>query len=173
MKEFLKKFLSEEQLKSVEDAYMKANPDAKGLPVYISKNRLDEVLGQKKDAESKLAALQGEFDQFKEQTDTLTKKAVDDAINSTKKENEKTILSMKADFNATEAIYKAHGRNVKAIKALIDPKAKLEDEITRLQKSDPYLFGDDIPDGTGKSGSGSHDDANAELAAMRRAVGIK
>ena len=55
MKEFLKKFLSEEQLKSVEDAYMKANPDAKGLPVYISKNRLDEVLGQKKDAESKLA----------------------------------------------------------------------------------------------------------------------
>ena len=173
MKEFLKKFLSEEQLKSVEDAYMKANHDAKGLPVYISKNRLDEVLGQKKDAESKLAALQSEFNQFKEQTDTLTKKAVDDAINSTKKENEKTILSMKADVNATEAIYKAHGRNVKAIKALIDPKAKLEDEITRLQKSDPYLFGDDIPDGTGKSGGGSHDDANAELAAMRRAVGIK
>ena len=39
-------------------------------------------------------------------------------------------------------------------------KSKIEEEIARLQKSDPYLFEDDIPNGTGKDGAGSGSDAN-------------
>ena len=36
MKDFLKKYLTDDQIKDVEAKYLAEHPDAKGLPVYIS-----------------------------------------------------------------------------------------------------------------------------------------
>ena len=173
MKDFLKKYLNEEQIKDVEAKYLAEHPDAKGLPVYISKSRLDEVLGQKRTAEESAASYKKQFEELQgtveTQISTAVKKAQDDAT-----EHEAAALAaLKTDFTITEAIYKAKGRNVVAIKALIDPKKKIEEEIGRLQKSDPSLFEDDIPNGTGKDGADSSGSSNQkELDMMRAAVGI-
>ena len=173
MKDFLKKYLTEEQIRDVEGKYLADHPDAKGLPVYISKSRLDEVLGQKRTAEESAASYKKQFEELQgsveTQISTAVKKAQDDAA-----EHESAALAeLKTGFTITEAIYKAKGRNVVAIKALIDPKKKIEEEIGRLQKSDPYLFEDDIPKGTGKDGADSGVSSNQkELDMMRAAVGI-
>ena len=85
-------------------------------------------------------------------------KAVNDAVAAAKAEakahEDEAISAVKKDFEVTEAIYNAKGKNVKAIKALIDPSKPVAEELERIQKSDSYLFGSsegDIPGGTGKS----------------------
>ena len=183
MKEFLKKYLSEEQLKAIEDAYIADHEGAKGLPVYISKARLDEVLGKQHTAES-------ERDNFKTEIETLKankQKEIDDAvakaieeqkkagetqIEELKKANEAALAEQKKGFEITEEIYKAKGKNVVAIKALIDPTKDYKAEIARLQKDESYLFeqgSDDVPGGTGKQGA---DKSKETLDAMRKAVGL-
>ena len=172
MKEFLKKYMTQEALSELETAYVAANEGAKGLPVYVSKARLDEVLGQKKTAEGKVAALEAEKGTWESGLQGKIDEAVKAATDTLKAEHATALKTAQDGFAQSEAIYKAKGKNVVAIKALIDPAKKLEDEIVRIQKSDPYLFEDDIPGGTGKdggSGSGGEDQA---LAQMRAAVGI-
>lgn len=171
MKEFLKKYLTEEQLKEVETKYIADHPEAKGLPIHISKTRLDEVLTQKKAAEEKAAALQLTIDNSASETEKKVAEALKQAKVESDKHEQEAIDALKKDFGATEAIYAAHGRNVKAIKALIDPTKKIEEEIKRLQKSDSYLFDDDLPEGTGKKG-GDEGKVDKELANMRQALGI-
>lgn len=163
MKEFLKKYLSEDQLGEIEKKYLANHQNEKGLPMHISKARLDEVLGKKKIAEDMLKELQ-------DSSTADIQKAVKEAQDAAEKDK----ANMQKDFDITEAIYKAHGRNVKAIKALIDPSKKPSEEIEKLQKSDKYLFEDDIPGGTGKNtpGSDGAGGADKELAAMRAAVGV-
>lgn len=175
MKEFLKKFLSEEQMKVVEDAYKAANPDSKGLPVYISKSRLDEVLTKQHAAESEKDALTKQLEDYKSGMQKQIDDAVKVAMDNAKVEQEKALKDQKNEFDITEAIYKAQGRNVTAIKSLIDRKAPIADEIKRLQKEEPYLFvksSDSIPEGTGKNGSDEASKTTKELEAMRRAVGL-
>ena len=164
MKNFLKKYLSEEQLTDLEAKYKTENPEAKELPVYISKARLDEVLTQKKELETQLTTEKSGSAQALEQakTDWETAKASE-------------IETLKKDFNTTEAIYKAKGRNVKAIKALIDPEKKVDEEIARLVKDEAYLFQaeDSLPEGTGKKTETGKEDKDAEQRAMRLAVGLE
>ena len=172
MKEFLKKYMTPEALADLEKAYNDANEGAKGLPVYISKARLDEVLGQKKTAEGKVTALETEKSTWESGLQGKIDEAVKTATETLKNEHAAALKAVQDGFAQSEAIYKAKGKNITAIKALIDPAKKLDEEIVRIQKSDPYLFEDDIPGGTGKeggSGSGSEDQA---LAQMRAAVGI-
>ena len=174
MKNFLKKYMSEDALKDVEAKYMAEHSGATGLPTHIGKSRLDEVIGQrdaaieaKKQSETALATAQAAHE-------AAVQKAVAEA--NAAKDGE--IEALKKDFAVTEAIYGAKGRNVKAIKALIDPTKKVEEEIARLKKDEAYLFhsdspADDIPGGTGKSGTdGNKGSSEAEVAQMRRAVGI-
>lgn len=172
MKEFLKKYMSAEALIELENAYIAANEGAKGLPVYISKARLDEVLGQKKTAESKVAALEGEKSTWETGLQGKIDEAVKAATEALETEHAAALKAVQDGFAQSEAIYKAKGKNVKAIKALIDPAKKLDEEITRLQKSDPYLFEDDIPGGTGKAGSDGGSKEDQMLSQMRAAVGI-
>ncbi len=175
MKEFLKKFLNEEQMKMVEDAYKEANPDSKGLPVYISKARLDEVLAKQHTAESERDSLTKQLEDYKGGVQKQIDDAVKVAMDNAKIEQDKALQAQKTEFDLTEAIYKAQGRNVKAIKALINPDAPTADEIKRLQKEEPYLFvrpGDDIPSGTGKKGPDDASNNQKEIDAMRRAVGL-
>ena len=173
MKNFLKKYMTEEALAEVEAKYIATHSGATGLPTYVGKERLDEVIGQrdaanaaKKQSEDALTAAQAAHE-------AAVQKAVAEA--NAAKDGE--IEALKKDFATTEAIFTAKGRNVKAIKALIDPTKKVEDELARLKKDEAYLFhsdspADDIPSGTGKDGVGTKGNSDAEVAQMRRAVGI-
>ena len=172
MKEFLKKYMTPEALADLEAAYIAANEGAKGLPVHISKTRLDEVLGQKKTAEGKVATLEAEKGAWETDLQGKIDAAVKTATDALKSEHAAALKSAQDGFAQSEAIYKAKGKNITAIKALIDPAKKLDEEIARIQKSDPYLFEDDIPDGTGKAGNGGSGGDDQAIALMRSAVGI-
>lgn len=174
MKNFLKKYMTEEQLSDVTAKYIADHPGATELPTYISKARLDEVIS-KKDAAEQLA---GQHATKIKDMETAHAAALATAKQEVTTAKDAEIEALKKDFSVTEAIYGAKGRNVKAIKALIDPDKKVEDEIARLKKDEAYLFhsdnpADDIPGGTGKNGAdGGGKGTEAEVAQMRKAVGI-
>ena len=171
MKEFLKKYMTPEALTELETAYNAKNEGAKGLPVYVSKARLDDVLGQKRSAEEKVTALETEKSTWESGLQGKIDEAVKTATDALKVEHAAALKAAQDGFAQSEAIYKAKGKNITAIKALIDPSKKLDEEIVRIQKSDPYLFDDDLPGGTGKDGSGAGSE-DAVLSQMRAAVGI-
>ena len=173
MKNFLKKYMSEEALSDVTAKYIAEHPGATELPTYISKSRLDEVIG-KKDAAEQLANQHAGKIKDMETAHAAALAAAKQEVTTAK---DAEIEALKKDFSVTEAIYGAKGRSVKAIKALIDPDKKIEDEIARLKKDEAYLFhsddpNDDIPGGTGKDGTGGKPNSDAEIAQMRKAVGI-
>ena len=177
MKEFLKKYLSEEQLASVEEAYKKDHPDQTGLPVYVGKKRLDEVLAKQKAAETEKDTALKEIETLKADNQKAIDEAVKKAVEEANTASNKAMEDLKKDFAVDKAVLEAHGKNLTAIKALIDPSKDVKDEIARLQKSDSYLFNlpgddDDLPPGTGKKRSKEAEERQAELEAMRRAVGI-
>lgn len=168
MKEFLKKYMTPEEITALEQKYLADRTEAKSLPVYISKTRLDEVLGQKKTAEddaathkAALATAQGEIAE-----------KIAEAVKAAGDEHVKEVEKLKTDFSITETIFKAKGKNVTAIKALFDPTKKADEELKRIQKSDPYLFEDDIPGGTGKSGTEGGEPKDAQTEQMRAAIGL-
>lgn len=187
MKNFLKKYgLTDEEIAKVTAKYVDAhkgdsNPPTE-LPVHIGKSRLDEVLEQKKAAETEKATAIKERDDAQKALETLknsqpndVKVAVEAAQKEWDKQKKAEIKALQDDYALTEAIHAAKGRNVKAIKALIDPTKKVEEEIARLQKDEAYLFASDdggIPSGTGKTGPNAGGNNDAEMASMRRAVGI-
>ena len=89
------------------------------------------------------------------------------------------------DDTLVEAIKKAGGRNVKAIKALLDIDAlkasknqgeDINTAISATQKSDSYLFGTDEPFSNPVGGSGGNNGGAAggtdNLAAIRAAMGL-
>lgn len=177
MKEFLKKYLTEEQIQSLEESYKKDHPDQQGLPVYVGKKRLDEVLSKQKAAETEKDNALKEVENLKASNQKAIDEAVKKAVEEAKSASAVEMDNLKKEFATSEAVYKAHGKNLKAIKALMDPEKNVDDEIARIQKSDPYLFSmpgddDDLPLGTGKSKSKATKEKEAELNAMRKAVGL-
>lgn len=172
MKKFLEQFLTSEQLTDVENAYKAKNPEAEGLPVYISKQRLDEEITKRKTAETNAANTKKEYENipkdWKEQLDAK------DAEIATMQTNHAAALERaQRDASVDLEIYKARGRNVKAIKALIDPEKDINEELTRLKTSDPYLFGASRVKGTGKDDNpGEGDEDGLSIDKMRAAVGI-
>lgn len=176
MKKFLQKYgVSEEVLTALLEAYKKdGHADATDLPEYIGKSRFDEVNGKLKTSEKKVADLEKQIADLQKGGDDAVKAAVTAKETELKEAHQKEIDSIKRDYAMDTAILKAHGKNAKAIKALIDPEKKLEDEIARLQKDEAYLFEeeDDIPGGTGKKGGDGGKSSDKELEAMRAAVGV-
>lgn len=175
MKKFLQKYgLTEEEINKVLEAYKKDHPDAKDLPEYIGKSRFDEVNGKLKASEGEVTTLKKQIEDLQKGGDEATKAAVKAAEDALKATHQSEIDALKKDFEMENAILKAHGKNVKAIKALIDPEKKVDEEIARLQKDEAYLFGeeDDIPGGTGKKGGSGGQSSEKELNAMRDAVGV-
>lgn len=177
MKEFLKKYLTEEQIQSLEESYKKDHPDQQGLPVYVGKKRLDEVISKQKAAETEKADALKEIETLKASNQKAIDEAVKVAVEKAKQESTVVMDNLKKEYATSEAVYKAHGKNLKAIKALMDPEKNVDEEIARIQKSDPYLFNlpgdnDDLPPGTGKKQSKQTKEKEAELNAMRKAVGL-
>lgn len=176
MKKFLQKYgLPEEQINSVLEAYKKDHADAKDLPEYIGKVRFDEVNTKLKASESDLSKLNQQFEDatkgHQKALEEAVKKATDELVANHTQEKEALIK----DHTTEISIMTSRGRNVKAIKALIDPTKPIEEELARIKKSDSYLFEaeDDIPPGTGRHGDpGGADASEAEMQKMRSAVGI-
>ncbi len=177
MKEFLKKYLTEEQIQNLEESYKKDHPEQQGLPVYVGKKRLDEVLSKQKAAETEKENALKEVENLKASNQKAIDEAVKVAVEKAKQESATEMDNLKKEFATSEAVYKAHGKNLKAIKALMDPSKNVDEEIARIQESDPYLFNlpgdnDDLPGGTGKHKSKTSREKDAELRAMRKAVGL-
>jgi hypothetical protein len=176
MKKFLQKYgVSEEVLTALLEAYKKdGHADATDLPEYIGKSRFDEVNRKLKTSEKKAADLEKQIADLQKSGDDAVKAAVTAKETELNEVHQKEIDSIKRDYAMDTAILKARGKNAKAIKALIDPEKKLEDEIARLQKDEAYLFEgeDDIPGGTGKKGGEGGKSSDKELEAMRNAVGV-
>lgn len=175
MKKFLQKYgLSEEQIDSVLETYQKEHPDAKDLPEYIGKARFDEINTKFKNSEKKVTDLT----KMLEEANSNSQVAIDVAVKAKVDELTATFNAEKEALikeHSTElAIMNAHGKNVKAIRALIDANKPIEEELERIQKSDSYLFGteSDIPNGTGKSGNANENTTERELQIMRAAVGV-
>ncbi len=174
MKDFLKKYLTAEQLQELETKYIAEHSDAKSLPVYISKERLDEVLTKKKTAEEASQLAVKALEDAKKEHKTVIDAEVTKAVEAANALKEQEISTLKLDGSITEAIYKAKGKNVKAIKALVDSSKDLAKEIERLKKEESYLFEDEnhLPTGTGKRILNSDDPESKEEEAMKKAVGI-
>ena len=149
MKKFLEQFLSAELMQSVEEAYKAKNPKAEGLPEYISKQRLDEEINKRKTAETNAANIQKEFNNIPKDWKTQLE-TKDTEIETLKTNHAAELEKAKKDANIDLEIYKAKGRNVTAIRSLIDPNKDINEELTRLKSSDPYLFGSSRTKGTGK-----------------------
>ena len=176
MKKFLQKYgVSEEVLTALLEAYKEdGHADATDLPEYIGKSRFDEVNRKLKTSEKKAADLEKQIADLQKGGDDAVKAAVTAKETELNEVHQKEIDSIKRDYAMDTAILKARGKNAKAIKALIDPEKKLEDEIARLQKDEAYLFEgeDDIPGGTGRNGGNGGKSSDKELEAMRNAVGV-
>lgn len=174
MKKFLEQFLTPELLQQVMDAYKAKNPKSEGLPEYISKSRLDEEITKRKNSETNAATIQKQLDGIpKDWQEQITSKNTE--IETLKTTHAAELAMAQKDANIDLEIYKAKGRNVKAIRALIDNNKDIAEEITRLKTSDPYLFGNSRSKGTGKD---NEDDDNSDNtnglseAQMRAAIGL-
>jgi len=127
--------------------------EGKFIPVEKFNQKLEEIKQQKE-----------VIDDYKKQLQDLEKKAkghdeLEQTIKELKAENEKKeidyqtkIAEQKKDFAVQAAIKEAQGKNVKAIKALLDIEkiivddngiVGLSDQLKTIKESDAYLFGED------------------------------
>jgi len=153
LKELLGDLYTDEVKKKVGDVKLIKLDEGKYIPVEKFNAKLEEVKQQKE-----------QLDEYKKQLKDLEKKAkgneeLENEIKSLRAENEKkdadyqaTIKAKDKDFAIQNAIKEEQGKNVKAIKALLDMDkitvddkgiTGLSDQLKALKESDAYLFGED------------------------------
>lgn len=179
MENFLKQFLTQEELDNVKAKHKEKFPDFKGLPVHIAKTRLDEVIGERDTAKTSLIELQKKLDAVPEDWQAQL-----NAVPKDWKEQiataQKEAKDAKTTADIAAKIYAAKGKNPTAIRALMDPAKDADKELTRIQTSDPYLFGESVtppPKGTGKGddghgGEGDNKKDSLSENSMRAALGL-
>lgn len=159
-------------LVQVEQAYKEKNPEATELPEYISKKRLDDEITKRKTAETNYTTAKKSLESVPQDwQDQLKNKdtEIENLKTSYASELEKVQKSSSIDLE----IYKAKGRNVTAIRSLLDTEKDIHEELARIKASDPYLFGGTRQKGTGKEDDGEDTDEDAlSEERMARAVGI-
>lgn len=171
MKDILKKKLTPELFAEVEKAL---GDDFD----YVPRSRLNEVIGQRENFKKEIDDYKGQIAKLEEdvkQTDTWKTKYETESQNWAA---EKTKIQREHSINSKLTEKKA--RNLAAVTALIDMTKVGEDlkgldsELERIIKDAPYLFGDEIPGGTGKKTPGDPGnkggDTEADLERRRRAV---
>lgn len=153
LKELLGDLWTKEIEEKVGDVKLIKLDEGKYIPVEKFNAKLEEVKQQKE-----------QLDDYKKQLKDLEKKAkgnevLENEIKQLRDENEKKDLDYKKiiaakekDFAIQNAIKDAQGKNVKAIKALLDMDQikisdaginGLSDQLKVLKESDAYLFGED------------------------------
>lgn len=145
---------------------------------YVEKNKFDAVKNQLSDLQAQikerdkqlknLSSKVGDNEELKNQIEELQNKN-----KAAKDEYESKILKMQFDYALEKALSKAGAKNSKAVEALLDrDKIKLDGEtligldeqLTSLKISDPYLFGEDKISSP-KPGDGKSDPGDSDLAA--------
>ena len=113
--------------------------------------------------EGQLKAANKEIEGFKEMDIEGIKTAADDykeKYEKAKEDAEKEVEALKFEHSLENALLKAGAKNVKAAKALLDIEglkasknvdSDIETAITAAKESDPYLYGEMDPEGTGGS----------------------
>lgn len=145
---------------------------------YVEKNKFDGVNNQLSDLQAQikerdkqlkdLSSKAGDNEELKKQIEELQNKN-----KTAKDEYESKISKMQFDYALEKALGKAGAKNSKAVEALLDrEKIKLDGEtligldeqLTGLKISDPYLFGEDKISSR-KPGDGTSDPGDSDLAA--------
>ena len=195
MRSFLSKFMDAAEIDKLEEAYKAKNPNVAALPIYIPKSRFDEKVGQLDEANDKIkrfetekaAAIKAATKPLEEQLKAIPtdwQQQIDNMkqeLATQKADYESKLAEAEKAADVTAKLYEAGARNIKAVRALIDDSKPIEEQITGLKASDPYLFtvsgigkgtgkGDGAHGGDGDDGSGN--DGNISTDAMYRAVGI-
>jgi len=137
-----------------------------GKDVEKAKGDLGTKEAELASVNQQLEAANAEIDSFKEMDVEAIKKAADDykaKYEQTKKDADAQIEALKVEHTIEGALKGA--KNIKAAKALLDVEAlkssknfneDVQSAITALKESDPYLFEEASPTGTGGSlGGGS------------------
>jgi len=153
LKELLGDLYTDEIKEKVGDVKLIKLDEGKYIPIEKFNAKIEEVKQQKEQLED-----------YKKQLKDLEKKAkgndeFEKTIKELRAENEKkdidyqtTLNAQKKDFAIQSAIKEAQGKNVKAIKALLDIDkitvddkgiTGLSDQLKILKESDAYLFGED------------------------------
>ena len=153
LKEILGDLYTDEVKKKVGDVKLIKLDEGKYIPVDKFNAKIEEVKQQKE-----------QLDDYKKQLKDLEKKAkgneeFEKTIKDLRADNDKkdadyqaTIKAQTKDFAIQSAIKEAQGKNVKAIKALLDTDkitvddkgiTGLSDQLKVLKESDAYLFGED------------------------------
>lgn len=171
MKDLLKKKLSPEIFAEVEKAL---GDDFD----YIPRSRLNEVITQREN-------LKKEADELKGKVAALENDNKEAASWKTKYETESQNweaekVKITKDHTISSKLQESQARNVTAVMALIDMTKvgddlkELSTEIERVKKEAPYLFGDEVPGGTGFKNPGDSGskgrDSEEELAKRRKAI---
>ena len=153
LKELLGDLYTDEVKEKVGDVKLIKLDEGKYIPVEKFNAKLEEIKQQKE-----------QFDDYKKQLKEIEKKAkgneeLENTIKELRADNEKkdldyqkTIAAKEKDFAIQNAIKDAQGKNIRAIKALLDMDkitvddkgiTGLSDQLKALKESDAYLFGED------------------------------
>ncbi|MCK4329293.1 phage scaffolding protein [candidate division WOR-3 bacterium] len=153
LKDLLGDLYTDEIKEKVGDVKLIKLDEGKYIPVDKFNAKIEEVKQQKE-----------QLDEYKKQLKDLEKKAkgnedLEKTIKDLRADNEKkdadyqaTIKAQTKDFAIQSAIKEAQGKNVKAIKALLDTDkitvddkgiTGLSDQLKAIKESDTYLFGED------------------------------
>ena len=175
----LKDKVSEDEIKGIVDAVMDENgndiENAKKT-LTAEKEHLQEQLNTTQEALKKFDGV--DADDLKNQISDLTKQLED-------KDKEHAEKLADIEFNGTleDAIRTAGGKNIKAVKAMLDIDAlktsknqadDIKSALEGVKTSDDYLFKSDEPidNPTGGTGGGGGVGTDAKTAAMRAAAGL-
>lgn len=173
MKDLLKSKLPEEVYTQVIDA-LGTDLD------FVPRSRLNEVISKRDEYKSQVSALTTKANGY---DDVLAKQsALETALADTKAQHAADIAAKDASISqiqvtstVKEKLLMNKVKNPAAAIALLkvdafgDDLAGLDAEIARVMESDPYLFGDNVPAGTGKAGGA---DGGAQLGEMDQLVAL-
>lgn len=129
---------------------------------FVPRSRLNEVIGKRDELKDQLASIKVKADAY---DDVVAKKtALEAALADAKAqhatelaEREQLVSQIKIESAVKEKLLLNKVKNPTAAMALLKADAFGEDlsgldaEIARVKESDPYLFGETIPAGTGKT----------------------
>ena len=158
----LRELLGEELFKQVAEKLGDKKIDIVNDGRWIPKDKFDNLNTEKNDYKTQvdnlnkeLGKLQKQVEDNKDATETI------EALKIQIKDKETALVETRKQFAIESAIKDGKGKNPKAIKALLDlSKIDVDDDgkvnglseqLKKLQESDPYLFDEETPGGTGGS----------------------
>jgi HAMP domain-containing protein len=123
---------------------------------YVPRARLNEVISARDTAVHELDEHKAKSAKYDEAQTEIT--GLKQKVKDTVKEWEGKFKQKERDDTIAGKLRDAHAKNVTAVVSLLDATKfgddmkGLDEEIKRVQKSDPYLFGEDGSRGTGAEG---------------------